>query len=84
MSAPDSAPDLAALSFEEAMKALETIVKQLERGDISLEESIEAYSRGTALKQHCEAKLKAAQMKVEHITGGGEAVGLAPFGDDRA
>ena len=60
------------MSFEEAMRELETIVQRLESGDIDLEESIEIYSRGTKLKQHCEAKLKAAQSKVEKIVGTNE------------
>ena len=55
------------LSFEDALKELEGIVTKLERGDAPLEESISVYQRGAALKAHCEAKLKAAQLKVEKI-----------------
>jgi exodeoxyribonuclease VII small subunit len=60
-------PDLSALSFEQALAELEKIVAQLERGDVPLEDSIRAYERGAALKAHCEAKLKDAQLKVEQI-----------------
>jgi len=55
------------LSFEDALKELEGIVQRLERGDAPLEESITIYQRGAALKAHCDAKLKDAQMKVEKI-----------------
>jgi len=56
------------LSFESAMEELETIVRDLETGRAPLEESINAYERGIALKKHCEKKLKAAQEKIEKIT----------------
>lgn len=59
--------DIAKMSFEEALKELEGIVERLERGDAPLEESINIYQRGAALKAHCEGKLKDAQMKVEKI-----------------
>ncbi|WP_416879429.1 exodeoxyribonuclease VII small subunit [Litorimonas sp.] len=63
------------LSFEDALKELEGIVQRLERGDAPLEESITIYQRGAALKAHCDAKLKDAQMKVEKIVldGSGKA-----------
>lgn len=59
--------DIKDLSFEDALRELETIVEKLERGDAPLEESITIYQRGAALKAHCEGQLKAAQMKVEKI-----------------
>ncbi len=55
------------LSFEDALAELEQIVQQLESGDVALEQSIEMYTRGAALKKHCEDKLKAARLKVEKI-----------------
>lgn len=60
--------DIKKLSFEEALKGLEEIVSRLESGDISLEDSIGTYTRGTFLKRHCEEKLKTAQAKIEQIT----------------
>ena len=60
--------DIDGLSFEAALSELDGIVGKLEAGNASLEESIDIYSRGTALKQHCESKLKAAQAKIEKIT----------------
>lgn len=59
--------EISQMSFEEAMAALETVVTQLERGDVALEASIALYERGAALKAHCSAKLKNAEEKVELI-----------------
>ncbi len=58
------------MSFEDALAELETIVTKLERGDAKLEESISIYERGAALKAHCDAKLKAAKLKVDKIVLG--------------
>ena len=56
------------MSFEEAMKELETVVDQLERGDVPLDASITLYERGAALKKRCEEELKRAEEKVAAIT----------------
>lgn len=56
------------MSFEAAMRALEQVVGQLERGDVPLEDSIKLYERGAALKKRCEQKLKEAEEKVAAIT----------------
>ena len=71
-------PEIQAMSFEQALKALDQIVQRLETGSVELEDSIAIYTRGTQLKRHCEAKLKAASEKVEKIVVGpdGGAVGL--------
>jgi exodeoxyribonuclease VII small subunit len=60
--------DIATLSFEQALAELEQIVAKLESGQAPLDESIEIYKRGSALKAHCEAKLNAARLQVEKIT----------------
>lgn len=60
--------DIAGLSFEQALEQLDTIVEKLEAGNVSLEESIDIYTRGTSLKLHCESKLRDAQAKIEKIT----------------
>ena len=57
--------DVSALSFEEALKQLETIVRELEQGNVPLERSIEMYERGAVLRKHCDDLLKAAEAKVE-------------------
>lgn len=66
----DLPPDIATLSFEEALAELDKIVRQLETGATRLDDAINAYERGALLKRHCEAKLKEAQAKVERISFG--------------
>ncbi|MHA6326273.1 exodeoxyribonuclease VII small subunit [Roseivivax sp. CAU 1753] len=68
------------MSFEAAMRALEQVVGQLERGDVALEDSITLYERGAKLKKRCEAKLKEAEEKVAAITldGDGQPTGTRP------
>lgn len=56
------------MSFEQALAELEQIVANLESGQAPLEQSIETYERGMALKKYCEQKLNAAQEKIEKIT----------------
>lgn len=73
--------DISGKSFEDALRELETVVGQLERGDVPLEESIELYSRGDRLRAHCEARLREAQARIEKITlnSAGAATGTVPF-----
>ena len=59
--------NLAEISFEDALRELEGIVTSLERGDVSLDDAITAFERGTKLKAHCQARLEEARMKVEQI-----------------
>jgi exodeoxyribonuclease VII small subunit len=69
------------LSFEAALKRLEEIVRKLESGEASLDESIELYGEGDRLKQQCEARLQAAQARIEKIQLGrdGQPTGTVPF-----
>lgn len=76
--AQDTGTDIAALGFEDAMKELERIVKDLESGQVKLDDAVKAYERGAALRRHCEAKLSEARAKVEKITGAGKNLGLEP------
>jgi len=70
---------VADMSFEEAMAALESVVTQLERGEVALEQSIALYERGAALKAHCAAKLAKAEEKVELIRAAeGRAISTSP------
>jgi len=76
----DKAKDIAAMSFETALRELEGIVGKLESGQAPLAESIAIYERGEALKAHCEALLKAAEMRIEKITlRGGQPAGTEPL-----
>jgi exodeoxyribonuclease VII small subunit len=75
----DAKPDPATLSFEAALAELEQIVQKLESGRADLEESIDLYARGTALKAHCDAKLKSAQARIEKIVIGPDGAATEPF-----
>lgn len=72
------APDIAGLSFEQALAELEKIVSELESGQAPLERSIEVYERGAALKAHCEKKLEAARLRVEKIVVGASGPAAEP------
>jgi exodeoxyribonuclease VII small subunit len=74
-------PEIGEMSFEQALKALEDVVRQLEGGEVPLEESIGLYERGEALRRHCQARLDAAQARIEKIVAGpdGKAIGAVPF-----
>ena len=61
------------LTFEDAMKELENLVDSLDKGDVSLDEAIAAYDRGSQLKDHCQKKLNEAKMKVETIQSSGDS-----------
>src|SRR5690606_36279024 len=73
--------DVKAMSFEQALEALEKIVDDLERGDVPLDQSIRIYERGEALKAHCDRLLKAAEDRVEKIrlSRDGKPVGVEPL-----
>jgi len=73
--------DPAQLSFAAALKQLETIVHRLESGDASLEDSINLYTQGQALKAHCEKKLADATARIEAIqqNDAGDVIGTRPF-----
>ncbi len=70
------------MSFEEALAELEVIVRQLETGDVELEKSIAIYERGAALKAHCDARLKSAELKVEQIVQGANGPATEPAAFD--
>jgi|BEDMetMinimDraft_2_1075160.scaffolds.fasta_scaffold13867_2 exodeoxyribonuclease VII small subunit len=85
MAAADAAgglggPAATDVPFEEALEELERIVRELERGDLGLDQSLALYERGVALVRACAAQLDAAEARVRvlSIDGDGRPV-LAPF-----
>jgi exodeoxyribonuclease VII small subunit len=68
-------------SFEDALKALEEVVHKLESGDAPLDESIALYEKGQQLRSICQARLDAAQARIEAIILGpdGTPQGTRPF-----
>lgn len=77
----EAEPAIGEMSFEDALRALEQIVRKLESGDAMLDESITLYERGEQLRAHCQARLDAAQARIEKIVQGadGKPSGVAPF-----
>jgi exodeoxyribonuclease VII small subunit len=77
----EAAPDIESLSFEQALKELESIVSRLESGDAALQEAIDLYERGDKLRAQCAARLDAAQMRIEQVKtdAQGRASGTQPF-----
>ena len=73
--------DIKTMSFEQALKELESIVERLEKGDVDLENSILIYERGEALKIHCDGLLRQAEARVEKISlsPSGQPAGTEPL-----
>jgi exodeoxyribonuclease VII small subunit len=81
MMAENTLVDVKKLSFEHAIEELESIVKRLEDGNVPLEESVQIYERGEALKRRCEELLRQAEARVEKITtdASGQASAVEPL-----
>ena len=77
----DQPETIAELTFEAALKRLEEIGRKVQSGEAAVDEAIELYGEGDRLKQQCEARLQAAQARIEKIQLGrnGEPSGTAPF-----
>lgn len=72
---------MAEMTFEEALRALEEVVRRLEGGEVPLDESITLYEEGERLRKLCQARLDAASARIEKIVAGadGQATGTQPF-----
>ncbi|PHS12663.1 MAG: exodeoxyribonuclease VII small subunit [Kangiella sp.] len=57
-------------SFEKQLEALETIVQDLETGDLTLEESLSQFEKGVVLTKDCQSILNTAEQKVSILTNG--------------
>jgi exodeoxyribonuclease VII small subunit len=77
----ETGPDIAAMTFEDALRGLEEIVRKLESGEVPLDDSIALYERGEALRKHCQTRLDAAQARIEKIVAGpdGSVAGTQAF-----
>jgi exodeoxyribonuclease VII small subunit len=76
--------DISQMTFEDALKALEDVVRRLESGEVPLDESIDLYERGEELRKHCQARLDAAQARIEKIVQrpDGSVSHTVPFDSD--
>ena len=61
-------------SFENAMEQLETLVSRMERGDLSLEESLKAFEKGVQLTRFCQNQLQKAELKVQELNSKGDSI----------
>ena len=71
-----AAEDAAPLTFEAAMKELESIVSELEKGNVDLDKSIALYERGEFLKKHCDGLLKSAEARIDKIVQGADGAAM--------
>ena len=78
---PPDDSDIKRMSFEDALRALEDVVRSLESGEVPLDDSISLYERGEVLRRHCQARLDAAQARIERVVAGpnGAVTGTQPF-----
>ncbi len=67
------------IKFEDALKKLEEIVSDLEKGELSLDESLAKYEEGIRLSKICSRQLEAAKSKVELLMKSGGKFELSPF-----
>jgi len=68
--------------FEETLAALETLVEQLEKGDLSLEESLKSFEQGVKLTRACQTALQEAEQKVQILLEKNDTEQLAKFNDE--
>jgi len=70
----DTMPD-----FEKSLEELETLVEQLESGDLSLDESLKQFKRGVELTRHCQGVLEKAQQTVEKLVDNSDEASAVPL-----
>ena len=66
------------VNFEDAMAELEKLVAQMEEGDLSLDESLQAFERGVMLTRQCQQALSQAELRVQALTDTDTLVDLDP------
>lgn len=85
MSKPSDKPDQdapnAVARFEQSLDELETLVQRMERGDLSLDESLAAYERGVGLYRSCQTALEQAELRVKLLSDPLDPDSAEPFDD---
>jgi exodeoxyribonuclease VII small subunit len=74
----------ASLNFETSLEELERIVKELEKGDLPLERSLELFENGMRLSSECRRLLEEAESRVEMLTKRGSEIVALPFNPDKS
>jgi exodeoxyribonuclease VII small subunit len=80
LTAKDTAENLA--NLEQALSELETIVERMEKGELTLEQSLAQFERGVTLARQCQEALKQAEQKVETLVSRGGSDSLEPLKPD--
>jgi exodeoxyribonuclease VII small subunit len=65
--------------FEQALAELETLVVQMEKGELSLADTVAGYERGTALARRCEEALRHAELKIEQLSNPADPTSSVSF-----
>ena len=68
-------------SFEDALEKLENITRELEEGELSLEDALKHFDEGVKLAEYCNSKLSDAQKKIEILLKKGDSLEPVPFDD---
>jgi exodeoxyribonuclease VII small subunit len=74
--------DISSLTFEQAFSELETLVQELEGGELELERALALFERGMALAAHCNDRLDTAELRLRQLAPHADAAdadGLTPF-----
>ena len=72
------------INFEKTFTELEDLVKKMERGDLSLEESLKYFERGILLTKNCQQALNKAEQKVRILLEKNNKNNLESFGSDNS
>jgi len=78
MPSKKKAPD-----FEQSLETLDALVSTLEKGELSLEESLKAFESGIKLTRECQQQLAQAEQKVKLLVGEGDNLALTDFEQER-
>ena len=70
-------------SFETGLAQLESVVKELESGDLPLEKALELFEKGMALSEQCRKQLEEAETRVEKLVNKNDKVQVEPFRPDK-
>lgn len=68
--------------FEQALEELESLIEQLESGELNLDQSLQQFKRGVELTRHCQGVLEQAQQVVEQLIEPGDESSATPFERD--
>jgi len=77
-----SLPKKKGVDFEQSLATLESLVNRMEQGDMTLEESLQAFETGIALTRECQTRLAAAEQQVSKLIEQQGTISLEPFAID--